>query len=316
MDKSKQNTNIPENFIIWDVYYREPPSWLQSLGGLSPYEFLDLSEFIWWRATKWVWIEAEVVRKNVSTLKWEVEKKFGNKVKFLVPAFGTHGPKSYKPHKENPSLFLEIINLEDTVESIEEFVSQWGPFSPRSQTITPANLELISAAGIHTIPKDGLPILSGIPEPDSIGFSDFELTLSSLKEVLKIYKVIGQKDLQKLKTILSEKGVDDFTKGIVHVAENYISAVLNHYFRWGHGYTIALVRDRKEQFFLSTIPHILSVFLVLQFAHALTKRKTYKPCEICGKPMETTPDKRTHRKKVCGPACAMRKSRLKAAGKK
>lgn len=327
MKKTIHLHNDIEKFILWNNFgIKKPNQWWFCLhGGLPINQLIPLSDFRWWRAKKWVWIEGkEFVETNYSDNKPVLE--FGDKIEVLVPIFSDEGCEVYYPHRENPALFLEIQNLENTKESLKEFVSNWGPLTPNSVIVEPLNKDLIKEVGIKTVRQDGVDLLSGIsfqryqkilsaPSNSQLEEIPWLENLRKLSGLIDLYLAWKNKNFTFLKDFFEQKKRDIKKSNILDKAKDYFLGPLNSLLVSKLDIS-PLIDGSKGQYHISIQPFTLEAFIVLQFAQAITERKNFIPCQMCGKPMEVTPDKRSQKKKFCDSNCSMKAYRKRKKDKK
>ncbi|MCH8172330.1 MAG: hypothetical protein IIA70_03370 [Proteobacteria bacterium] len=174
---------------------------------------------------------------------------------------------------------------------------------------------LFKKEGIKTLRKNKINYLSGVCNPSALAAASFGLFGVRLPGLVEFYIAWRDKNLISLKQQLKDKKFVYQTENILLDAEYSIIATLNYLLlKAKHVKPLLVTRGEKHHF--SLVPFNLEAFILLQFTQAVTGNINYRACEICGKQMEITPDKRTQKKKFCSPACTMRDYRLRKEQKK
>jgi len=283
---------------------------------LPPKPLLEIglfSDFTWWRVKKWEWITAEPPPFNSTEFsKITFEKEFPGS-KALVPVMEGRLPEYYFPHRENPAIFLEFKNIEINEKSYRDFTQRYGPLTPMSGwPVSPKDPTILKAIGIQTLERHGKDFLYGMSIKSRP--SDFSRLAEWLGPLIELKEAIDQENEALCLKILNKRFRREYEQ-ISHLnldqAKRKLIEYVNRYLSFWRYVSAQLVINKEGNPLLNVKPHNLAGLILLQFAHSITEGKRYKPCQVCGKWIEITKDKRTHGKKYCGSTCGQRAKRAK-----
>lgn len=336
---------IPSEYILWrhdrtrDHYDNDDA---------GAWELVPLPSFKWWKpAGGWIAIEGTRPprgwNRDIPGYYYQSSKDLrdaiasneaqGDRHSGLAPLFGGVQPIRYSPHVENPTLFLELLELEPTADSLRAFFDKWGPIFHQSQTVVFTDTQLASAGGLEFIERHGFAFLD-ICELDRarlylFGLKPYVHLLEALtlgankvREVLTADWPSPSSQLDRPYRILRSyqwpEGSDPFTCSDEHLlstVRGILAVVLTNVLSRTNDVEPAVVLTGESgDPHLQLRPATLLGVIVLQFANAFLENRSFRQCESCQKWMEIASDARSQRKRFCSDACRMRAYRAKEVG--
>lgn len=302
---------------------------LNSFGG----KFVSLETFKWWKPPRgWAWLE--FVSNYMAFYYGDISEKEKKFVWGLFPLFGVEKEVVYKPHLENNALFIEFLNLKLTRESLNSFVTKWGPlvWPEQSYTFHIKDEKMAKKLGIK-LSLDGN---IGLDDPEG-NIASLSYCLYPLQHLIQLWLALikNKKDLTNIwikkrdnKLILknvfyggegvTSKNLEFSPSEFRNQFEGYFDGILPH-FRDLENCEIArlyLVKNlnslpinlkvglrekTKPTLFLS--PNNLFEFIYLQFLLAVTGCKNFRQCKICETWFEIERDKRKSKRIYCTKKC-------------
>lgn len=324
------------DYIIWRSGIKPRSQELYSEG--SALDFMPLSSFEWWKPAKgWIEIEGniappgwdtdelETFEQSRTSLQEELEAFGYFKAHGVAPVYGESKPLRYVPHAENPSLFMELLELEPTISSLLSFVNKWGLPEYRGMTIYLNDVRLAKAAGLQFVERHGLAFL------DVYELGSFDDFLSIFKPCVHLYDALkgGASDVRSTLSkewpradrepdkIFTDEELQEYDdKAAVLASRGIIAGRINNFLRTGISTLNPFISIDTEsgEPHLQLRPSSLLGVMVLQFINAFLENKGFQQCESCRKWMEIPDDARSARKRFCSDACRMRAYRKRATG--